>query len=500
MQAGQELRVGPFILWRNSATEWLKRFKVDNTRFFEMYRDERGAPVGENGSILSKPDYSDSSYEDFRDAVNCLSTAVWLSEPSSPSDAWVFERWLIDVPTPFNLEFNRIGKFSVNFTSANVDRLYPTPYTHRIDISPYHYQLAVDFLAKELSKPRSESMLTAFSHFHLARFNTPYFTSPGDAIEAMWSGFESLLEIDLFGSSPPPTPRSRCGRLLRFARRLVSDEESAQRVGKHQKLHRAIQAEFSKHPLAGWRPELWNGLAAWSEQFYRERNHHSHGVRAGLLATKVSPYDLSSFEIALHVARAVLRLRWHGDNVFFELEIGAQLNSLFLFSPVIKRITTTLRQHDRKAWFPGTGGKGPALTAPGLIDFHRNLSALSSLSFDSRLFYEDAQVGQARQKMGLVLSAWVTDLLNRPPANITLGAAGEAPAFINSLAKKGRTPEEIDTEVATMLSDECADDPNTYGAAATSEPRLLLHDRIPLWLWISGYIKLTEAWLAHRLK
>lgn len=500
MQPGQELRVGPFILWRNSTAEWTKRFGVDNTAFFEMYRDERGNAVGEKASILSRPDYSDASYEEFRDAIYCLSTAIWLRGPPSASDAWVFERWPVDVPTPHDLGFNRHAKFSVNFTSANVDRIYPTPYTHRIDINPYSDQQAVDFFANELSRPRNESMLTAFSHFHLARFDTPYFTSPGDAVEAMWSGFESLLEIDQFGPVPPPAPRSRCERLLRFARKLLSHDEGPQRVGKNQKLQRALHAEFSKHPAAGWRPELWAGLEAWSEQFYWERNHHSHGVRADLIATRVDPYDLSAFEIALHVARAVLRLRWHGDNLFFEAEIGEQMNSLFLFSPVIKRITTTLRQHDRKAWYPGTGGKGPALTASALSDFHRDLSDLSNLRFDSRLFYEDGQVGQARQKMGLVISAWVTDLLKQPPTSVTLGAAGNAPALIAALANQGKKPDEIDTEVATMLSEGGADDADTYGSAAASEPRLLLHGRVPLWLWISGYIKLTEAWQAYRLK
>lgn len=102
--------------------------------------------------------------------------------------------------------------------------------------------------------------------------------------------------------------------------------------------------------------------------------------------------------------------------------------------------------------------------------------------------------------MGLVISAWVTDLLKQPPANVTLGAAANAPALISALAGQGKKPEEIDTEVATMLSEGGADDPETYGAAATSEPSLLLHGRVPLWLWISGYIKLTEAWLAYRLR
>lgn len=499
-QAGQELRVGPFILWCNSATEWVNRFGVDNSDFFKMYRDERGDPVGEKASLLSKPDYSDASYEEFRDAVYCLSTAVWLRGPPTASDAWVFERWPIDVPTPIGLDYRRTAKFSMNFTSANVDRVYPTPYTHRIDISPYSDQPAVDYLAKEMARPREESMLTAFSHFHLARFDTPYFTSHGDAVEAMWSGFESLLEIDRFGPVPPAMPGGRCARLIRRVRKLLTKDDGSQRVGKDEKLQRALRAEFSMHMAAAWRAELWEGIGAWSKQFYRERNHHSHGVRADLIATTVPPYDLSAFEIALHLARAVLRLRWHGDNPFFEAEIGEELNSLFLFAPVIRRTTATLRQYDRKAWYPGTGGTGLQLTRQQLESFHGDLSDLSRLRSNLRLFHESSQVGQARQKMGLVLSAWATDLLKSPPSNVTLGALADAPGLITALAAQGKGAEEIDSQVAHMLFEGGADDPGAYGAAAAEEPRLRLLGCIPLWLWVSGYIKLTEVWQAYRLK
>jgi hypothetical protein len=140
-----------------------------------------------------------------------------------------------------------------------------------------------------------------------------------------------------------------------------------------------------------------------------------------------------------------------------------------------------------------------ALTASGLEDFHRDLSDLSNFRSNFRMFYQDVQVREARQKMGLVISAWVTDLLKQPPANVTLGAAANAPALISALAGQKKKPEEIDTEVATMLSDGGADDTDTYGVTAASEPRLLLQGRIPLWLWVSGYIKLTEAWQAYRL-
>jgi hypothetical protein len=70
---------------------------------------------------------------------------------------------------------------------------------------------------------------------------------------------------------------------------------------------------------------------------------HPTAIELLIIATKVDPYDLSAFEIALHVARAVLCQRWHGDNLFFHAEIGEQLNSLFLFAPLIKRVTASLR-------------------------------------------------------------------------------------------------------------------------------------------------------------
>lgn len=499
MHPGQELRVGPFILWRNSAAEWMQRFGVDNTAFFSIYRDERGDAVGEKASILSKPDYSDAPYEEFRDAVYCLSTVVWLRGPPSASDAWVFERWSLDVPTPTDLRYARQAKFSENFTSATIDRVYPTPYTYRMDINS-NDQSAVDHFAKELAKDREDSMLTAFSHFHLARLTTPYFTSYGDAVEAMWSGFESLLEIDLFGPAPPPRPGGRYARFLRLVRTLLSNDRGPEKVGKDDKLQRALRSEFSKHSGAGWRPELWTGLAAWSRHFYQERNHHSHGVRADLISTKVGPYDLSAFEIALQVARAVLRLRWHRNDSFFEAQVGRQLNSMFLLAPIITRVAATLRQHDRKAWYPGTGGKDPQLSASELEDFCRALSDLSNIQLDFRLFHQDGQVAQAMWKMGLVISAWVTDLLKQPPANVTLGAAANVPALISALAGQGKKPEDIDTGVATMLSEGSADDPDTYGTAASTETRLHQRGRIPLWVWISGYIRLTEAWLAYPLK
>jgi hypothetical protein len=498
IQAGQVLRVGPFIVWRNSAAEWINRFKVDNTSFFEMYRDRRGEPVGENASILSKADYSDASYDEFRDAVNCLSTAIWLRGGGpSASDAWVFERWHVDVPTPANEPFRRASKFSSNITSAKNERIYPTPYTYQIDLTPFRDQEAINHLSQELAKPREESMLTAFSHFHLARFDTPYFTSHGDAVEAMWSGFESLLEIDKFGPDPSRRTYGVFSRTIQVVRRLLARKVLRSRVGKDEKLVRALRSEFGKYK-ADWRPEFWSGIEAWSVQFYNERNHHSHGVRADQSFRTVDPYGLSAYEIAFHLARAVLRLQMLGDNLFFLYSIAAEANSLFLFAPVIERVAR-LRHHDRKAWFPGTGGDEEKLRAEDVDGFRRDLSDLVSLRLDSRQFQGAIHVAQARKKMGLVLSSWVEDLIRKPPANIDLTPVSQVSTSIQAWASEGKKDEEIDTDLGQSLHDWNATDVHAYGPGAPKEPRLLLRDKIPIWLWVDAYMKLTEVWLGYRL-
>lgn len=481
VQFGDEVQVGPFILWRNSPAEWTRRFGVDNSAFFEVYRDRLGNPVGEKASILSKPDYTEASYEAFRDAVYCLSAAKWARSHGA-SDAWVFERWFVDVPTPLDEVYRRSSKFSDTITSARYDHVYPTPYTHRIDINSYHDQDTIERFAREMAKPRQESMLTAFSHFHLARFDTPYFTSPGDAIESMWSGFESLLEIDKFGAVPS-----------------LEVSEKREHVGKDEKLLRALRDELGRCD-ADWSQDFWNGVTAWVTQFYKERNHHSHGVRGDLAVEMLEPYGLSSFSAAIHVARAVLRLRSFGKSGIVADFTAEELNSVFAFVPLIERTSNVLRQYDRKVWYPGGGSHGSQLTAESLDGFARDLSHLVSLRSESQHFRSNGHVAQARHKMGLVLSPWVDDLIKQSPPNVELGAVSAIPSTIKELAEEGRPNEEIDTALAEALFGWGASDVESYGSGAMAEPRLLLRGKIPIWVWIDAYIKLSEVWTGYPLR
>jgi len=487
--ANRELRLSPYILWRNDTAEWVKRSGADNTAFLSMYRDESGNAVGPNATVLTRADYGDATYDDFRDAVYCLSTAAWLRGLPA-SDAWVFERWRVPVPMPNDELFRRGSKFSTNITSADVDRVYPTPYTYRVDLT-LQDQEVLDWLAQEFDKRREESILTALGHFHLARFDTPYFTSPGDDIEAMWSGFESLLEIDRYGRKHSGASATRCERVIRRIRIFVSATRRL-RVGKQEKLRRALRAELGEY--AGWRSETWEGIDKWSKQFYSERNHHSHGARAELDAKYVEPYGLSAYEIAIHIARGLLDLRWRGDNFFLASSVAERLNTLFLLGPITQRVAAILGRYDRKSWYPGTGAEGAAVTGAELDSLTRDLRELVALESASRQFAEDKSVDRARHKMGLVLSAWVKDLLARAPAHITLSPVDAVPGTIAGLVQQKKTRAQIDTQVALLLENTQADNLEPYGVGEM-EPLLRLRGRIPIWVWIGAYIKLTHLWL-----
>jgi hypothetical protein len=166
---------------------------------------------------------------------------------------------------------------------------------------------------------------------------------------------------------------------------------------------------------------------------------------------------------------------------------------------VIERVAV-LRQYDRKAWFPGTGADGEKLSATSVDGFHRDLQDLVRLRLESGQFRHDTRVAKARQMMGLVLSSWVRDLQRSPPANIDLSSVADVGASIQAWLAQGKTVNEIDRELGQALLSWRAHDVDTFGPRAKTEPRLFLRNKIPIWLWVDAYIKLTEIWLGYRFR
>lgn len=195
----QAVALGGFTLWPNTPGEWVARTGVDGTGFMEMYRTgPQAVPVTHHGSVLTRNDLGPAALEEFRRIVVSLSTAAWLEDRAkAAADPWVFDVWP-RVPTAklaADMHFLRESKFSVNVTNAEFDRFYPTPFTHTLNVGGSHWCPILGFLHNELSKDRSDSIVTALSYFHLARFQTPYFTSPADDIESLWSGFEAMYDL-----------------------------------------------------------------------------------------------------------------------------------------------------------------------------------------------------------------------------------------------------------------------------------------------------------------
>lgn len=143
---------------------------------------------------------------------------------------------------------------------------------------------------------------------------------------------------------------------------------------------------------------------------------------------------------------------------------------------------------------------GAQLTTEMLRDFELDLVTLVKLESSSRLFYRNVHVAQARQKMGLVLSNWVSDLLKQPPSTVELGPVSAIPSTIAALLSNGKSNDEIDTQLALDLLACKAGNADVYGPGASVEPRLLLRNKVPIWLWVDAYIKLTEAWLGYPLR
>lgn len=95
--------------------------------------------------------------------------------------------------------------------------------------------------------------------------------------------------------------------------------------------------------------------------------------------------------------------------------------------------------------------------------------------------------------MGLVLSAWVQDLLASPPPGVTLDSVAKIPDLIRELKAAGKTNEEIDQAVAGELRFTEADRAETFGVDELTAPSpLLLGGTIPLWEWVGAYIDLND--------
>ncbi len=495
----QPIRLGGYTLWPNTTDEWIARTGVDATRFLEMYRNHKGYPIGSNASVLTRDDLGNASVEDYRQIIVSLSTAAWLEDRAkAAADPWVFERW--HVPTSeltANAHFLREGKFSINVTSAEHDRFYPTPYTHPVSVGGRHWSAVLKFLDVELKKPRGESIIVALSYFHLARFQTPYFTSTTDDIESLWSGFESMF--DLKRRAAPTRLEGLMTWLSPRLRRCIDEllrSDHDQRDKTPKLLVERLRAEIA--PQVPLSDDLWAEAENWAVQFYAVRNEHSHGERQPTQGLMVEQYGRSVYAAALIMLECILKLRALGDDLFLVGRLQPQLQYLFSAKMVVDSVVEMLRKSDRKEWYPRDGSTAQQNKVEALSTL---LLALTQVPPGYVSRRGDPRVKDAQQKMGLVLSQWSKDLLATPPSGVELSPVATVDSTIRGKLKTTKDPAEIDYAVAFELTGRDAFVADGYGVTADAPPpSLLLCGKIPIWRWCDAYVKLVETFQGHPLR
>ncbi|MFY3742481.1 hypothetical protein ACOQFB_01130 [Anaeromyxobacter sp. Red801] len=507
----------PFVLWPNTPRHWVSIFGHDHTKFLQMYVDERGRPVGERASLLSRRDKSAAPLGDFRDAVVALSSAAWLrGEPGA--DRWLFEAWSAPrdpAATGFDYTFVRTSKFTRALTDPETERIFPTPYLRPLRFLKHQMEEFLNYVVPELSKPSGESIMTALGYFHRARFETPYFSSDEDDIEALWSGFESLFA---FPRTTTKTVSQDWATTIRWARArrrahgldVHTRREILYQLARPPRFAKTLVIPRNEHLVAclkselgadAFPPEFWAGVTAWACRAYEIRSAHAHGARVPEAQLRLDEYKRGVYAIGLTLARSILRLRaWSHQPALAMLEAMErdELISLFSEAPAVVGATRLLRKHDAKDWAPGAANDECRARAAAL---EKHLKDLIALPHVTERYRHDIRVRDACKKMALTLSRWSDSLSKNPPPGADVGAIAMLPGLISSLLKAQTSEEKLYKGMSEILVRNHAHTRDRYRLPdGPPSDSLVANGTIPIWTWVSGFIRLSELLVGYELR
>jgi hypothetical protein len=458
------IKLNGFSIWANTLENWVSHTGKDYTPLTKPYVGLNGRPRGENASIVSRDNGQPTTLGEFRDIVVSLGAISWLSEGKG-SDAWVFESWpLPEHPDP-NAVFLRQGKFSRTIGTPSTDKFYPSPYTHDARIGPNIPQEIFDYFESELRKQRDESIVISLSHFHRARFETPFFSLPVDDIETLWSGFEAYFHF------PFPMP---------------------QNTRRDQHMLACFEKELQGRPLRG---EFWEGLKKWIDAAYRVRCGHTHGSDVPDLDLSLQPHDIYLLHAGLLIAESLIRLRAI-PNDLFQAEVVERLNHMFIIRPTIDRITSLLKVN-RKSLYPGDGRLSPA----DFDSLKQLFEDFVSFQWIQQAYRNSKVVADARKKLGLVLSSWSIDLKNNPPKGVRVEDLVNIAQVINRGSEEKLDDNQIDKRLALYFVTAGLYNPvNIVKSEDAEVDRLKMGGVIPIWLVVDAFIHLEELYLGYALR
>ncbi|MCA3013829.1 MAG: hypothetical protein INH41_15725 [Myxococcaceae bacterium] len=455
----------------------------------EMYRSRSDEPVAAAGSVLTRKGGAQPTREEFRDAITALSTLAWLDQTPS-ADPWLFEVWSVpNDATPAD-GFRRVSKFSTNHTDPQVDRVRPSPYVFPITLRPDIPKAVTAFVEAELLKGPENAVLRALGQLHEVRFETPYFTSLGNDIEALWTGFEAFL----LPSTPPRAPPSEGGLLHRLRRALhVLLGSSTPKLMRSERLAAAIGVELA---VPGVRPETLAGINAFVERLWAARNSHSHAghteppIALESLGTTALSAGLRLFPLLLKIRIA----RTVGDEIFIQAPAVERLNEIFLRERTIESVVGFLGKEQGKNWYP----PGPERTE----ELERLKSQLIDLvGFESVAGWaERREVAKARGFVRRVLTAWLKGLQATGPAGAGADYDGLAnfPTLDASCLKSLKAAGITGTALEDALDDQLVEEAISSDLWRDPAPNpSLLGRAIPLWLWVRTFVRLHELFIGY---
>lgn len=474
--------IGDFTLWPNTPENWTKHTGRDWSAHMEQYQDRQGNPVGNRGSVLTHKDVTkELSHDDFYDIVACLSTAAWLLKDQL-ADSWLLETWdLSSNYKPQEDVYERPGKFQHNWNSADYDKLIPNPYTRSTHFNPIGDSDSINYavlqyVAGELLKKREDSAVTAFHRFHRIRQATPYYTSIGDDLEGLWSGFESLFK------APKDTrPQERWEWVLD----RIKDELAPE--------------------AASLEPEFWNQVKNWAEKIYELRSMHTHGYPHTVEDIQLADYLPSLFHIGIMLAYSIFSFRAYlrSPGNEFLLRITLQLlNGAFCDYPKADTVITFIKQRKSNSLL---SEKIPDDIANAIKDIAHTERTIGEYKNANKLFdvlqtvnLTLSDFAKKLPSMGLDINNSYCQALLRLPdiINHAVQEAKKAKHARGASTQPGyEKKEQLAIHHATLkfLEEKNLHKPNRYhdNTPSTLE-KLKIGQTVSVWTFVALYVKLRE--------
>jgi hypothetical protein len=479
--------LGPWRLWPNTTADWTREMGVDLTWFMRIYERSNGAPVDSSGSILTRSDNVAATREEFRDAIVAFSTLAWLAGDWR-ADPWIFELWTMPRNVNELDHFARRGKFTTNVTNARLERVRFGPYVFPLEMKPWFPPMMLDFMRSELARRDDSRMLRALRQLHEVRFETPYFSSLGNDLEALWTGFETLFLPRQ--PAQQQLPMSLFERLLRALRRPPD-------VRRPTRLYAAIERDLAG--TTGVHPRSYSQTAAFVALLWDARNAHSHdGVTEPDVDIEKSHLNLLSMGLSLF--RDLLRIRvaqGAGDTVHFLPSAVRSLNEIFTRQETISSVVEALKKADPLDLCP------PRNDSTAVRDLCRRLTDL--VAFEGLDGWNDNRdVAKARGVLRRALNAWIKAISPSELAGAGLIGVAEFPALdlsrLKELKEEGRTGPSLEDALDETLVDFVKDAVSWRSSAATlAAGGTMPPERLDLRLCIRAYVRLEELFLGYPL-